>query len=139
MLSAEPSRTRFAAIWGPQWFDSPRLVLADEAAALVASGIILFTAVSLLRPPLRELLDRTAPELVEKVRATAAEVDGVRLVEKVHVRKSGRGFFVDMHLHVDPLLPVRDAHALAGKAKAHIKARHTAVGHVLIHIEPDER
>ncbi|MFM9994351.1 MAG: cation diffusion facilitator family transporter [Phycisphaerales bacterium] len=127
------------AIWGPGLFNAPRLVLADEAAAILASGIILFTAVRLIRPSLRELLDAAAPELAEGVRATAAQVEGVRLVEKIHARKSGRGYLVDMHLHVPPDLSVRAAHALSGKVKATVREKHPSVRHVLIHIEPDER
>ncbi|MDX2115193.1 MAG: cation diffusion facilitator family transporter, partial [Planctomycetota bacterium] len=127
------------AIWGPGLFNAPNLVLADEAAAILASGIILFTAFRLIRPSLRELLDATTPALAEKVRSSAAKVEGVALVEKVHARKSGRGYLVDMHLHVAPDLSVRAAHALAGKVKAVVRENHPAVRHVLIHIEPDER
>lgn len=127
------------AIWGPRLFNAPRLVLADEAAAILASGVILFTAFRLIRPSLRELLDATTPALAEKVRATAAQVEGVGLVEKVHARKSGRGYLVDMHLHVPPDLSVRAAHALSGKVKATVREKHSDVRHVLIHIEPDER
>jgi divalent metal cation (Fe/Co/Zn/Cd) transporter len=41
------------AIWGPGLFHLPGLVLADEAAAMIASGIILFTGLRLMRPSLR--------------------------------------------------------------------------------------
>lgn len=127
------------AVWGAELFGSPRLVLADEAAALIASGIILFTALRLMRPSLRELLDAAAPDLAERVRATAAQVDGVALVEKVHARKSGRGYHIDMHLQVAPNMGVREAHSLSGKVKACLREKHPNVQHVLIHIEPDER
>jgi cation diffusion facilitator family transporter len=127
------------AIWGTRLFNAPGLVLADEVAAVIGSGIIVFTGVSLIRPSLRELLDASAPELAEKVRVTAAEVEGVRLVEKVHARKSGRGYHIDMHLHVAPDMAVLAAHSLSGKVKAHIRDVHPSIQQVLIHIEPDER
>lgn len=126
------------AIWGPRWFGVDRLVLADEAAAMVASGIIVMTGVRLMRPSLRELLDAAAPELAEQVRATAASVGGVELVEKVEARKSGRGYLVDMHVHVDPNMSVQAAHGLAGVVKAHVKALHPKVQRVLIHVEPGQ-
>lgn len=126
------------AIWGPGWFGVPELVLADEVAAILASGIILFTGLRLVRPALRELLDGTSDELAARVRTTAEGVEGARLVEKVYARKSGRGYLVDMHLHVDPMLDVRSAHALAGKVKAVIQETHPVVWQVLIHVEPDE-
>ncbi|QOI99901.1 MAG: cation transporter [Phycisphaeraceae bacterium] len=127
------------AVVGPGLFDAPRLVLADEAAAIVASGVILLTAARLIRPALLELLDASSPELASAVRATAAGVEGVRVIEKVHARKSGRGFLVDMHVHVAPEMEVRAGHALAGKVKATVLAAHPRVRHVLIHVEPDER
>lgn len=126
------------AIWGPSLLNAPNLVYADEIAAMVASGIILFTAIRISRPPLRELLDRSRPELAAKVRATAAQVEGVQLVEKIHIRKSGRGYLADMHLHVAPDMTVIAAHTLAGKVKAHVMATHASVFHVLIHVEPGE-
>ncbi|MDX2148334.1 MAG: cation diffusion facilitator family transporter [Planctomycetota bacterium] len=126
------------AVWGPGWFGVSGLVYADEAAAMVASGIIVATSLRLIRPSLRELLDATAPELVEQVRATAAGIPGVLLVEKVHARKSGSGYLLDMHLHVAPEMPVVEAHALSGKVKATVRAAHANVRQVLIHIEPAE-
>lgn len=127
------------AIWGPGLLGAPGLVYADEIAALVASGIMAVTALGLARPSLRELLDAEVPRLGNAVREVAGRVEGVRLVEKVSVRKSGNTHHVDMHLHVDPLLPLRDAHALAGRVKATVRERVRGVGNVLIHVEPDER
>lgn len=126
------------AVWGPGLLDAPALVLADEVAAIVASGVILVTAVRFIRPALRELLDAHAPQLAEQIRDTASGVEGVRLVEKVHARKSGRGYLVDMHLHVDPEASVREGHALAGRVKSAIRGRFSRVWHVLIHVEPHE-
>lgn len=126
------------AVWGPGYFGIPALVLADEVAALVACGIIVMTAIRLLRPALHEVLDAAAPEFIQQVRQTAGAVEGVRLVEKVHARKSGRGYYVDMHLHVDPELSVRLAHALSGKVRATLRAGNPLVRDVLIHIEPSD-
>ncbi len=126
------------AIWGPPLTGVESLVLADEVAALLASGAIVFTALGLIRPALRELLDAVSSEMIDVVTAVAARVEGVRLVEKVWVRKSGSGYFVDMHLHVDPELSIKSAHALAGKVKAILKSRIPRILGVLIHIEPSE-
>lgn len=126
------------AIWGPVYFQRPEFVLADEVAAILASGIILITAVRMIRPALFELLDATSHEMADQVGRVAMSVEGVRHVEKVFVRKSGSGFHVDMHLQVDPNLTVYVGHAIAGKVKAMIKSEVAAVTAVLIHIEPAE-
>lgn len=127
------------AIWGPRWFGIPGLVFADEVAAILASGVILMSAWMLIRPALDELLDAVAHEMVDRVRSVAGGVDGVREVEKVFVRKSGSGYHVDMHLHVDPEVSVRVAHALAGKVKAILKSEIPRLTGVLIHVEPQEQ
>ncbi len=126
------------AVWGPRWIGVQALVLADEAAAILASGIILITASRLIRPALFELLDAAAHDMVPKVAVIARRVEGVREVEKVFVRKSGSGYHVDMHLHVDPELTIRVAHALAGKVKATLMQELPNLVGVLIHIEPGE-
>ncbi len=124
------------AVWGPTMTGIDSLVLADEAAAILASGIILITAKSLIKPSLSELLDAASEDMAQKVKAIAANVAGVRLVEKVHVRKSGSVYHVDMHLHVDPELSVRIAHSLAGHVKSVLRAELSNLDGVLVHVEP---
>jgi cation diffusion facilitator family transporter len=124
------------AIWGPCLFAIPALVFSDEVAAILASGVILITATRMIRPALGELLDAVAHDMVEKVAVIARAVEGVREVEKVFVRKSGSGYHVDMHLHVDPELTIRVAHALSGKVKSILKSQIPNLTGVLIHVEP---
>lgn len=126
------------AVWGPGLSGIAGLVLADEVAAILASGIILLTAFRLIQPALRELLDAVAHDMVDRVAHIARQVEGVREVEKVFVRKSGGGYHVDMHLHVDPDLTIRVAHALAGEVKAKLKETLPTLTGVLIHVEPAE-
>lgn len=126
------------AVWGPGLTGIDALVMADEAAAILASGIILITAVGLIRPAVYELLDATSEEVVMEVERIASQVAGVELVEKVFVRKSGAGYHVDMHLHVDPELTVGVAHALAGKVKSVLSDEFPNLMGVLIHVEPAE-
>lgn len=126
------------AIYGPRWFGVNQLVLADEAAAMIASGLIVFTGVGIMRDPLSELLDRRQHRIEEDVRRYASEVEGVVAIEKLFARKSGRVYHIDMHLHVVPTMTVHDAHSLGGRVKAHVKSRLPNVGGVLIHIEPAE-
>lgn len=127
------------AVWGPQLTGINGLVMADEAAAILASGVILITARHLIRPALSELLDATSHELAAKVIAVAEKVDGVRFIEKVLVRKSGAGFHLDMHVQVDPDLSIRDAHSLGGKVKATLRKELPGLVTALIHVEPFEQ
>lgn len=120
-------------------FAPPPYVIADEIAALFASGVIIAGAFRVMRSPLAELLDEHPGALVEQVRSAASGVPGVRDVEKVFARKLGGQYLVDMHLHVDGAMSVRAAHDLSGKVKATIRASVPAVRNVLIHVEPAEQ
>ena len=110
---------------------------ADDAAAIVAAGIIAFNGWRVLRPALSELMDESANHLVvEKIRRTAAQVPGVERVEKCLVRKSGNLYWVDMHVEVDPQMSVERAHGISHAVKDRVRENFPAVRDVLVHIEP---
>lgn len=122
-----------ALLGGPGW--EP----ADDWAALAASVIILYNAGTLIRTPLRELLDAEATEIIGPAREVAAAVPGVRSVEKTRARRSGTRYFLDMHIEVDPSLPVSTGHAIGGRVRAALRTQLPRIADVLIHIEPAER
>jgi cation diffusion facilitator family transporter len=133
------------ALFGKRWFgDSTgfRWETADDWAALVAAFIILLNAVKLIRVPLRELMDTSTPEDEQRViipaREVARRVEGVQDIEKIFARKSGGGYWVDMHVQVDPALRVREAHAIGGKVRAEVRRSLPNVLDVHVHIEPHE-
>ena len=122
-----------AIVGGPGW--EP----ADDWAALVASAIIAVNGLLLLRPAIRDLMDRM-PEGVhsERISAAALGVEGVRAIEKLRVRRLGTELFVDLHVQAEPTLPLRDAHILSGKVKGAIRSAIPNVAGVLVHMEPFE-
>lgn len=120
-------------------FGGEKYAPADDVAALFASFVILYNGWKLLQAPLHELLDVYQPDLIERVREVAKGVDGVRGIEKVFARKSGTRYWVDMHLEVDPLLAVREAHRIAHAVKDRVMLTLPNVADVLIHIEPHEQ
>lgn len=122
------------ALWGgPGW------EAADDWAALAAAAIILVNAWLIIRPALEELMDRMpGQDIVDRVRTTAASVDGVRAIEKLAVRKTGMAYRVTIHVQADATLSLHDAHVLGGKVKSTIRAVMPAVQHVLVHMEPYE-
>jgi cation diffusion facilitator family transporter len=109
---------------------------ADPAAAMVASGVIIFNATLLFRHPLAELMDEEPSELVAEVRRLSEGVPGVAGVEKLTARKSGARYWVDMHLEVDPEMTVQDAHALAHLVKDTVRAQLPRIADILVHVEP---
>ncbi len=119
-----------ALVGGPGW------EAADDWAALVATAVIAFNGVAMLRPALHDLMDRTAEEAVGPVEAAARGVAGVLDVEKVAVRKAGTAYRVTLHVQADPRLSLEDAHVLGGKVKSAIRAAVPRVQAVLVHMEP---
>ncbi|MCC6510314.1 MAG: cation transporter [Pirellulaceae bacterium] len=124
------------AIYGPDLFGWPQLVIADEVAAILASGVILLTARSLIIPAMRELLDAATPAMATRIATLVSQVEGVEDVEQVLVRKSGTGFLADMHMHVPGELSVQVAHDLTGKIKAMLRQEIPSLVTILIHVEP---
>jgi divalent metal cation (Fe/Co/Zn/Cd) transporter len=73
---------------------------------------------------------------MDKIRQAAAQVDGVRGVEKCYARKTGLRYHVDLHLEVDPDMTVRQSHEIAHQARLHILKSLDWVADVLVHVEP---
>lgn len=122
-----------ALIGGPGWES------ADDWAALVASGIILWNAQLLLRPAIGDLMDRApAGDIVQRIRATAESTPGVRAIEKLHIRRTGLTYLVYVHVQADPQLSLRDAHALGGLVRHRLRTEVAAVSDALVHMEPFE-
>src|SRR5690606_15314748 len=94
---------------------------ADDVAALLASGIIFFNGVRLLRPALADLMDRAPDEaLLDSVAHEAALEDGVLHIEKVIARRAGVGHFVTLHVQADGDLTLHAAHDLGGRVRSRI-------------------
>lgn len=116
-----------------------RYAAADDVAALLASAIIAFNGIRLLRPALADLMDR-APEaeLLDSVAEEAARENGVLRIEKVVARRAGVGHFVTVHVQADPALSLRDAHDLGGRVRSRIVTNLPLVIDATIHMEPYE-
>jgi cation diffusion facilitator family transporter len=110
---------------------------ADDWAALLASGIIMFNAYLLIRPAVLELTD-TVPGtgLGEDIRDVALSVPGVLSLDKIFVRKMGFDYYVDLHAVVNGNMTVWQGHEIAHRIKDAIRAAHPQVADVLVHIEP---
>ena len=120
------------ALWGGPGWES-----ANDWAALLASGIIFFNGVNMLRPTLQDLMDRMpGPDVVEPIRRAAESVDGVRATEKLAVRRAGITYRVTIHVQADPTLTLDEAHVLGGRVKSAIRAAVPSVQYVLVHMEP---
>jgi len=112
---------------------------ADDWAALLASFFILYNSYLIFRPALGEIMDEHRyDDLVENIRIESLKVDGIIGTEKCFIRKAGMKYHVDLHAIVDATISVKEGHDLAHKLKDTLRSQIIELGHVLIHIEPNE-
>ena len=112
---------------------------ADDWAALFASFFIIYNSYLIFRPALGEIMDEHRyDDLVENIRIESLKVDGIIGTEKCFIRKAGMKYHVDLHAIVDATISVKEGHDLAHKLKDTLRSKILELGHVLIHIEPNE-
>ncbi|HUU11694.1 MAG TPA: cation diffusion facilitator family transporter [Phycisphaerae bacterium] len=121
-----------AAVYlGPEWR------FLDPIAAAVICLIIFGIGVAAFRRTSSALMDQAADaETVEAIRRVAATVEGVEDTEKLLTRRSGLETHVDLHVEVDPQMPVGQAHDIATKVAEAVRRQVPGVAHVTVHIEP---
>lgn len=112
---------------------------ADDWAALFASGFILYNSYLIFRPALAEMMDEHVyDDLITSIRHVAQEVNGVIATEKCFIRKAGMKYHVDLHVTVSAVISVKEGHDIAHTLKDTLRSKLPELGHVLIHIEPNE-
>ncbi len=112
---------------------------ADDWAALLASGFILYNSYLIFRPALGEIMDEhNYDDLVLQIREVSLTVDGIKNTEKCFVRKAGLHYHIDLHAAVNGHLTVKEGHDIAHKLKDTLISEIPQLGNVLIHIEPFE-
>ncbi|RKS90407.1 cation diffusion facilitator family transporter [Flavobacterium limicola] len=112
---------------------------ADDWAALFASGFILYNSYLIFRPALGEIMDEHLyDDLIEQIRIISIQVDGIIDTEKCFIRKAGMQYHVDLHATVDSNITVKEGHDLAHKLKDTLREEIPELGHVLIHVEPND-
>lgn len=112
---------------------------ADDWAALFASGFIMYNSYLIFRPALGEIMDEHLyDDLIEEIRKVALEVDGIIGTEKCFIRKAGMKYHVDLHAIVDGDISVKEGHLLAHNLQDALQNDIPELGHVLIHIEPND-
>lgn len=114
------------------------LLHAPFLDGIIASGIVIFiiyVASRVLSSSVAILLDAQLipPEKIEKV---VKPIPGIVRCHKIRSRGTRSGIFVDLHIHVDPMLSTEMSHRLTHQVINTIKSTYPEVIEVLIHTEP---
>jgi len=113
---------------------------ADDWAALLASAFIFYNSYLIFRPALGEVMDEHLyDDLLSEIREESLKVNGVNGTEKCFIRKAGMNYHVDLHAIVDGEISVKEGHYISHLLKDHLKETIPSLGHILIHIEPDNK
>ncbi|MHA7130645.1 cation diffusion facilitator family transporter [Algoriphagus namhaensis] len=112
---------------------------ADDWAALIASGFIVYNSYLIFRPALGELMDEQLyDDLLKTIRKESVKVKGVLGTEKCFIRKAGMRYHIDLHAIVDGQITVTEGHDISHELKDHLLDKIPNLGEVIIHIEPDD-
>ena len=117
-----------AALAGLGWAD-PLVAVAIAAIIAWQAGLILLSAFNVLT-------DRAAlpPERLE---ALAATVPGVLRVHDVRTRGLGDAVHVDLTVHLDGGMSLRQAHDVADRIEAELEKAYPGIADVVVHFEPE--
>jgi cation diffusion facilitator family transporter len=125
------------AALGLTLYDPARFLAADHYGGFAVGLFVIYTGIRVLRDASLDLIDTMpAAALVTRIRDVALATPGVRGIEKLHARKTGLRYHVDLHVEVDPRITVAESHEIAGHVRTRIRAGIPAVADVLVHIEP---
>jgi len=111
--------------------------VADSIAALAVALIVLGGSYKLGRRAINVLLDRTPPELFEKVHEALKLTPDITNFHDVRVRVAGADTFVEVNIHVTPGITVEHAHNISHEVEKKIISAIPRCK-VHIHIEPEE-
>ncbi len=112
-------------------------VYTEPVVAILISGVIVKTALSIITESSRMLLD-AAPddETMDALRALAADTLGVEALCWLHCRRMGRGLLVDAAVEVNGSISVYEGHAVADAVSDAIRSAYPSVIDVVVHVNP---
>ena len=73
-----------------------------------------------------------------KIADIVTGIDGVKSVHKIRTRGRRDDVYVDLHVIVDGMTPIKNAHKLSHKIQAVLKDRIEGISDVVVHMEPME-
>jgi cation diffusion facilitator family transporter len=109
---------------------------ADALIGLLIATYVAWSAVSIAREALNQLMDRElADDIVQQVRELALNVEGVHSLASLRTRRSGNVYFFELYIVLDDRLPLRAAHDIGD----HVRDALCVVfphADIMIHEEP---
>lgn len=110
--------------------------LADPLIAIAVAGIMLWSAYGVAGQSFNQLMDRELPdEERARIRRIAESHDAVKNVHDLKTRAAGLSTFIQLHLSLDPQMPLADAHRISDTVERAILEAYPGA-EVIIHQDP---
>ncbi len=108
----------------------------DAAMTLVIACFIAHAAFEIIKESASVLCDEAVIKDTTKIEAVVLAVAGVKSCHKIRSRGRKDDVNVDLHVQLDPLMPLEKAHAISHEIEWAIKDNFSEVSDVIVHVEP---
>ncbi|NLJ79224.1 MAG: cation transporter [Tissierellia bacterium] len=111
--------------------------ILDPIAAIIVSIFVIKVGVDLYIESIRGLVDESADDkILLEIEDLTLSVEGVREIRNFRTRVFGNRIYVDINIHVDGNITVKEGHDIAEKVHNRIKESISDVKHCMVHVEP---
>lgn len=110
--------------------------LADPVIAILVAFVMLASAFGVARSSFNQLMDRELPdEERARIRRIAESHDAVMNVHDLKTRAAGLSTFIQLHMELDPDMPLKEAHRISDAVEQAILNAYPGA-EVIIHQDP---
>jgi len=113
------------------------LFIADAIAALIVALIVIYVAYQLGKKSIEVLLDKSPEDKVIIIENILKQITEITNFHDLKIRTAGAETFVEINIHVEAKLSIKQAHDISHKVEAQIKKEVNRC-EVHIHTEPEE-
>jgi len=110
--------------------------LADPLIAMAVAGVMAYTAFGVGRDSFNQLMDHELPEAERaRIRRIAHSHPAVKNVHDLKTRSAGLSTFIQLHLGLDPKMPLAQAHTISDAVELALLQAYPGAD-VIIHQDP---
>ncbi len=109
--------------------------MADTVAGIVITLFIARIGYVIIKNASDVLVDTVCID-THAVESIVKGVEGVKGCHDIRTRGSAQHVYLDMHIQVDPDIPIKDAHNIAHRVEGRIISEFPAVADIVVHVEP---
>lgn len=111
---------------------------ADAVIGIVITVFIARIGYEIIRSASDTLVDTVCIDTLA-VENVVRGIEGVMECHDIRTRGAVHSVFLDLHILVDPNLPVKKAHEIADSVEAKIKETFSTVVDIVVHVEPGDK